>query len=132
MKWPYYAIVGAYCAFIFWISHQSRPPGSDINFEGSDKVAHFIVYAILATLISVGLHRAPRPHAPWVLLGVPVLFATLYGVSDEIHQLFVPGRTFSFQDMVANTTGAIAGHGVCLFLFRTRRGNPVEENQGTS
>ncbi len=132
MKWRYYGAIGAYCAFIFWISHQSRPPGSSIDFENSDKVAHFLVYAVLATLISVGLHRAPRTYRPAVLHGVPIVFASLYGISDEVHQLFVPGRTFSYQDMMADALGAVAGHGACLFFFRIRPQGNLSEEEGTS
>ena len=40
---------------------------------------------------------------------------SLYGFSDEIHQLFVPGRTFSFLDVFADMLGAVLG--IILFFY---------------
>ncbi|MCF6284077.1 MAG: VanZ family protein, partial [Candidatus Hydrogenedentes bacterium] len=90
MRRPYYLAIALYCTFLFWMSHQSRPPGSQIDFEGADKMAHFIVYGILAALVSVGLHRAPKGNSALVRLHAPILFATLSGISVEIHQYFFP------------------------------------------
>ena len=86
----------------------------------------------LGPLVSVGLHRAPQRPAEAVLRWAPVLFASLYGISDEVHQLFVPGRTFSIQDMMADGLGALAGQGLCLLFFRARSANARPEKQGTS
>lgn len=132
MKFRYYLALFAYCGLIFWLSGQSRPPGSEIDFEGSDKVAHFIVYGVLAALISIGMHRAPRPHRTVMLRVVPVAVAMLYGISDEIHQLFTPGRTFSFADMVANSLGAIAAQALCLYVVHRRTAKSSAEDSGTA
>ena len=50
-----------------------------------------------------------------------VLIASLYGVSDEYHQRFVPGRMFDVLDMVADALGASAGAavvGACSIIRR--------------
>jgi VanZ family protein len=47
-----------------------------------------------------------------------IIFTFLYGVSDEIHQYFVPGRVFSIFDILANGLGAIAG--TLVFYYRKR------------
>ena len=132
MRWRYYLAIGAYCAFIFWMSSQSRPPGSQIDFEGADKLAHFLVYGIMAALVSAGLHDIPGRHPAWLRILGPVLFAMAYGVSDEIHQLFTPGRSYSYFDMLADGLGATAGQAFCLYRFRKRP--PLREvpEQGTS
>ena len=131
MRRPYYLATALYCALLFWMSHQSSLPGAQIAFAGADKIAHFIAYGILAMLVSVGLHRAPEPCSIQVRMFVPILFASLYGVSDEIHQLFTPGRTFSLLDMVADTLGATAAQGLCLYWFRREIGEVPVEEEGT-
>ena len=43
--------------------------------------------------------------------------ACLYALSDEVHQIFVPTRTFQIQDLIVDALGALLG----LYLFQTLR-----------
>lgn len=71
--------------------------------EGSDKITHFLLYGVLALLLG----RAER-----ALVGLPLrAAATLAAVSafaalDEWHQRFIPGRSASTADWVADSAGA--------------------------
>lgn len=85
-----------YCAFLFFLSSQSTLPVPDI-FSWQDLVLHAGAYTILGLLA-----RKAAPHASWVLI---LLFVMLYGASDEIHQLFVPGRCCDILDFAADTVG---------------------------
>ena len=64
---------------------------------GFDKVAHFAVFGLLATLV---VRTGCRP-------GVAVLLVSLYGLADEWRQSFTPGRAVEVADWVADTLGAI-------------------------
>ncbi len=64
---------------------------------------HIPAYAGLSFLLWRGL-RGPRRRA--ALLAAAL--ATAYGVTDEIHQMFVVGRTASVTDALANALGAFA------------------------
>jgi VanZ family protein len=68
-----------------------------------DKLAHFCVYGLLATLIFRLISSKSRngPTAWLVILAV-----SLFGLSDEIHQAYTPGRYVEFADWVADTLGA--------------------------
>ena len=71
------------------------------------KIAHFCMYAALGTLfalVSLYHERTWRGH-----LLLPWLFATLYAASDEIHQLFIPGRGSLFSDVVLDSIGSLCG-----------------------
>ncbi|GAA4069041.1 hypothetical protein GCM10022410_13710 [Amphibacillus indicireducens] len=46
----------------------------------------------------------------------------LFAISDEVHQLFVPGRAGQVMDVVIDTTGAIAGISGYLGLEKLLRG----------
>ena len=71
-----------------------------------DKQAHALAYGLLALLCLMGLTGWRwRRIAGASLLGAFVL-AVLYGVSDEFHQSFVPGRTPDLADVVADAAGA--------------------------
>lgn len=65
-----------------------------------DKLAHFSVYGLLATLTLKAL-RNTRSAAWRTIVAV-----SLFGLSDEWHQSFVPGRSSTVADWVADTLGA--------------------------
>jgi VanZ family protein len=80
-----------------------------------DKVGHLGLYGILGVTLAWGRESsgASVPHALLILLGV------LYGLSDEWHQSFVPGRTPSTGDLVADSVGVLVGYAAALrFLIR--------------
>lgn len=105
-------------AGIFVVSAQPDPP---MAASAPDKPLHALAYAGLAVLafraVAGGL-PAPvtRRHA------AAVLAITIgYGVTDEIHQMFVPGRTAELADLVADATGAAAGLIACWAWAIVRR-----------
>jgi VanZ family protein len=115
LKLPYVLAVAAYCSLIFYLSHQPRLRLPDVPIPESDKVAHAIGYGGLAAIVAVGLRRSNAEISPWLLFLAPLVFAALYGVTDEIHQRFVPNRNFDVLDMAANAAGALL---VQIFLCR--------------
>ena len=68
------------------------------GFALNDKLVHFLIFGLLATLVcrSPGLKR-------W---GWAVLLVSAYGIADEFRQSFTPGRYVEFDDWVADTSGA--------------------------
>ncbi len=73
-----------------------------------DKLAHAVVYGVLA----ITAHRAffRQAGSSWLRQHAAILavvFALVYGVTDEFHQQFVPGRVSSLLDLVADAAGAV-------------------------
>jgi len=105
-----WAPVVAWMAVIFAAS--SRPVPAAVSGV-PDWIPHAIEYAVLAVLacraMAGGLHA---PVSPAVAAGA-VALAFLYGVSDEIHQSFVPGRFAEAADLVKDLAGAVLGAGAC-------------------
>jgi VanZ family protein len=91
--WPLLVAV-----LIFGVSSRSTVPEPGI--PNLDKVAHFSVYGLLGTLLV--RTRAGGRWAPFLAFAG----ASLYGVTDEVHQSFVPGRSAEVADWVADTAGA--------------------------
>lgn len=88
---------------IFALSSQPALPSPA---SVGDKQAHALAYGLLALLCLMGLTGwRSRRIAGASLLGAFVI-AVLYGVSDEIHQSFVPGRTPDVADVAADAMGA--------------------------
>ena len=72
----------------------------------SDKSGHGIGYAILGAVLVRALAGGRLNGVTWRRAGLAVLLATLYGVSDEFHQAFVPGRSPDRLDVLADCVGA--------------------------
>src|SRR5713101_2292913 len=89
----------------------------------NDKVIHASVYFVFGLLV----YRALEPKVPtvtfdWRRLIIAVTTVVLYGITDEIHQSFVPGRTVDVKDATADAVGgAISGLVVFLDSIRRRR-----------
>ncbi|HZW99993.1 MAG TPA: VanZ family protein [Trueperaceae bacterium] len=107
----------AWGGLIFWLS-STPDAGGVLGFlpTGSDKVLHGVAFLVLAGLLTVATGRPV----------VATALAVAYGVSDEVHQLFVPGRTADVADLVADALGAAAGAMLVGYLLR-REENPTLE-----
>ena len=124
MKFRYLCLTAPFCGMIFWLSSQSSPPAPSswlLAIPGMDKVGHAFQNGALTATVSVGMSRsnAGRPAAGqfWV----PIAFAVLYGITDEIHQRYVPARAFEALDLLADTAGAIVIQVVLYGYLRRRR-----------
>lgn len=95
-----------WAAVLFFLSALSGLDGPPVVFPGEDKVAHLVLYGILGATLAWASDRHPRPLPGWLL---PVA-GFLYGVSDEWHQSFVPGRDPSLGDLAADTAGVLLGY----------------------
>ena len=86
-------------------------PQSPVSFIGIDKLAHFGVFGLLATLVL----RTPQVCRRIGWRGwIAVLAVSAFGGTDEWHQSFTPGRSVEFADWIADTTGAALA--VTLYL----------------
>lgn len=110
----------AWMAVIFALSSiPSEVPSPGTRFLPPDKIAHFVEYAVLGFLLyAAGRPYVVRTRGAWVLVGVSVGIAVLYGISDEFHQSFVSGRDADVGDLVADALGAVAGALAGLVLVR--------------
>ncbi|MBU0581278.1 MAG: VanZ family protein, partial [Candidatus Margulisbacteria bacterium] len=67
--------------------------------------SHMLEYGLLAILYSYALQKTSKANERTFFL-LPVLLAFLYGITDEIHQMFVITRSSTVNDLIANFTGA--------------------------
>ncbi|MGH9434867.1 MAG: VanZ family protein [Terriglobia bacterium] len=80
------------------------------------KSAHFTEYAILSLLLFASISGAKEFEWNLRIAVLSVVIAGLYSLSDEFHQMFVPGRGPSIKDCGLDTTGAVSAM-VLLFLI---------------
>ncbi|HYK64023.1 MAG TPA: VanZ family protein [Patescibacteria group bacterium] len=77
-------------------------PAVDVGHMLVRKAAHFTEYGILFWL----LVRGPMAERPYLAL----MLCVVYALTDEGHQVFVPGRTASLYDVALDSSGALFSH----------------------
>jgi VanZ family protein len=104
---------------IFYLSSQSDPlPAVTSRFW--DKWIHVVEYGALAVLMCPALTAEGRGLTRVAVLAV--IAASVYGMTDEWHQSYVPFRSADVSDWVADTIGAaLAAGGYALVGFYVRR-----------
>ena len=77
------------------------------------KTFHIFVYASLSASFYFALNKSNQKPIKNISTS-SLVFTYLYGVSDEIHQYFIPGRGAKFTDTLFDLFGAIIG----MYLLR--------------
>ena len=72
------------------------------------KLAHFIEYFILGILVINFITRYDKK------IIIAILLCIIYATSDEIHQIFVPGRSCQIIDIMIDSLGSIMG----IYLYK--------------
>ena len=94
---------------IFYISSIVPPT---IGPEGNRIIPiayHFIIFTLFSFFLYLAIYTKEPDESYWFV----IVFSTLYAISDELHQLFVPFRTCTLFDVVIDFAGIVFG----LILF---------------
>lgn len=102
----FWAPVILYCALIFAVSSIPQPLPRDIKIPFLDKFLHLIEYGILGFLLIRALSASKADFSRKRILVLAVILAALYGATDELHQMCVPGRYPSLGDLLFDSLGA--------------------------
>ncbi|WP_257348292.1 VanZ family protein [Pseudalkalibacillus decolorationis] len=138
-KNPSLIAVILWIALIFYLSHQPATmsnelstgitevivktvekviPNMDFDIRGFNHIvrknAHFFAYLVLGLLVINALRRSELYG--YRSIGLALLICVIYAISDEVHQLFIPGRSGEIRDVLIDSTGASVGIGVYLMI----------------
>ena len=94
-------------------------PGYDMpDVKINDKIEHFLAFGGLGFLLYLSLRIQDKFHLfkklPWLFT---FLFVALYAAFDELHQLFIPGRSCDINDWIADIIGVNIGIAIMALLF---------------
>lgn len=132
LKWTF---VIAVMILIFALSSQSREESSRLSRSFSTNIlwfmdsmsieniitpirksAHLFIYAVLGISVFAAVSEHTEKFVNRLL--VSGVICLIYGVSDELHQMFVPGRGAMMTDVLIDFAGALFGMGLCRILKR--------------
>lgn len=131
-------------AFIFYLSHQPAKVSSELSsgvvqlvsgmltalfpFMEFDidqlhffirKGAHFFAYFTLGLLVlrAILIGRNIKVY----LIGYAFIICVVYAISDEVHQLFIPGRSGELRDVLIDSVGSVTGIGFYICMRYARK-----------
>ena len=111
-----YKVMNKYMFFLPWffaslaiiyVSHQESIEYLNGTFYLEDKILHFFAYLIYGITIQLALINSENYNKRKFYL-VILLIGALFGLSDEIHQYFVKGRSTELYDLIADILGVAA------------------------
>ncbi len=89
---------------IIYFSHQENIEILDDTFYMSDKLLHFIAYFCYGLTIQFAFINSSN-YTKKKFIFMVIIIGSLFGVSDEIHQYFIEGRSSDIFDWIADTLG---------------------------
>jgi len=105
----------AWAVAIFFASSIPGKSMPEVEVLRYDKVVHAVVYAVLGGLFFAAIRRSSSLTTGRVV-AVAAVFSVLYGLTDEFHQLFVPGRNAELNDALADGIGGLFGAAIAAVL----------------
>jgi len=106
---------------IYWVilfTATSLPVERLPSIGFTDKINHFVAYFILAVLLNLTLIYQRKSQLLFEKAPIATIVICLfYGALDEVHQLFVPGRSAEILDWVADALGTTAAVLLIYFLL---------------
>ena len=97
---------------IYYVSSLIFAPGIPEGFPWKPIAYHFYAFLFLSTFLLISFTKAKNKK----LILLAIILAIIYAISDEIHQLFVPGRYFAISDILTNSAGILSAALIYLGL----------------
>lgn len=82
------------------------------------KSAHFSVYMVLGILVCRALTKSKYKHKKFI---TALIICVIYAATDELHQLFVPGRGGQLKDVFIDSLGAFVGITLSEIMYKIKR-----------
>lgn len=96
-----------WAGLIFFVSAQPKETFEKLGLSGTllSIAGHLITYFVLMSLLVLAFRFGSRVPQRWAYV-LSFLLVAFYGLSDEYHQSFVPGRTATIADWLVDLMGA--------------------------
>ncbi|MDQ2969989.1 MAG: VanZ family protein [Acidobacteriota bacterium] len=97
-----------------------------------DKLVHFGLYAVESFFLFLSVRWPGRPRFSLSRVFTLVGAMAVWGVADEVHQTWIPGRSCEAGDVAADVAGATVGALAASALFAGRRGATRRPDAGSA
>ena len=104
---------------IFFVSSLTFPPGQ-VSFGWKSLVYHFSAFFFFGFFLIISIIKGNKKNI-FLLIFLSALFAIIYAISDEFHQLFVPGRACSLSDILVDSAGILSASFLYILSLKFRK-----------
>ncbi|MDD5766008.1 MAG: VanZ family protein [Candidatus Marinimicrobia bacterium] len=98
-----------YAAVIFLLSSIPQQNIMQVEIWNFDKVEHLFEYSIFGVFLMLAFVNFRSEKVTRNAVLISLIIGILYAGTDEIHQLYIPGRFCSVYDLIADTIGVALG-----------------------
>jgi VanZ family protein len=119
-KVPYAWIAFTYAVLILIFSSIPDLSPPQLGFEYQDKLYHFVEYGIFSVLLFFTLLNSKRDFLRKNVLLISLLIGASFGILDELHQKFIPGRQADVLDFTADFVG-VALIQICFWVYHRKK-----------
>jgi len=120
-------LFGIWLAILYQVSNSVPAEMPEMVVPQQDKILHFVFFLGGGTVLAASLRLLAMLQGIRLLLAVALVMGLL-GALDEYNQQFIPGRSgLSFEDWVADMSGAVAGVGLLSLLVTKVRTREINE-----
>jgi VanZ family protein len=119
----YRVLTVGWMMLIFFLSSRSSLPALSL-FSGMDLLAHAMFYGVLCVLLARSL--VPQRVTTWKRVMLLTFLVIVYGITDEYHQSFVPGRDADGWDILADGLGGFLA--ASMFFWWDRRTMKISQH----
>ena len=123
-NWIAWILTLAMAAWIFYVSTWTFESGVPSGFPFKAITYHIGAFFLLALFMMIASARGK--NIDWIFFSL--LFVVFYGVSDELHQFFVPGRDSSLKDVLFDSVGAAFAFLIYYISIEWRNGKNLLNN----
>lgn len=114
-----------YAILIFWGSSLEGPFEAGVEIYGFDKMLHTLEYAALGILLARAINASMPDISCGRVIFIAFIIGAFYGLTDEFHQYFTPGRSASPADLTADAVGGFLG--ALAFAARLKKARVSEK-----
>jgi len=112
-SWLFVVIIAVAVFYISSLTFPPGPPATNIYSILYHLIAFFFLAFFLLPVLVKGKNKS--------FIFIAVILAVLYGISDEIHQLFVPRRSCSFSDFMLDSAGILTASFIYTLSLKFRK-----------
>jgi len=102
---------------IFYISSLTFPISPGKGFDLKPTLYHIFIFFFFTIFLLFALVRGKKKD----FIFIAIIIAIFYALTDEIHQLFVPGRFSSFPDLILDSLGILTASFIYVLILRFRK-----------